>query len=96
MVSDIRFFTMPAGVYESARAALDLAFGLPNGKAETCLPPAADAPQHHGACVIPLRGEWAQWPEVAAMLEQMTASGAVTEISLADFMASRPVPPALP
>lgn len=91
-----RFFVLSAPVYELARAGLDAAFGHPNGKAETCMPPASLAPQFSGNPVAIVLRTQAEWPEVATAIAQLIGSGAATEITAEQFHAAQPAPPLLP
>lgn len=90
-----RFFVLSAPLYEQVRGGLDLAFDHPNGKAATCLPPAAEAPLWtDGRPIAAVLSEQCASPEVAGMIAQLTAAGAAQEITAEQFHASRPqLPP---
>jgi len=84
-----RYFRASPEVYEQMRATLDAAWGLPNDKATvTCMAPLATAPRHlSGDVVVGVLPEWCEWEPAATMLPQLLASGAVSEITAADYFA---------
>lgn len=90
-----RFFrTADEGLYEQVRLALDEAWGhpTPDGQTVTCIDPASVAPrdaQNRILLAVDLR--FTEFPAAAAMLPQLLASGAVEEISRAEY---QPVDPA--
>ena len=90
----MRFFrTADAALYESIRLQLDAAWGhpTPDGKTLTCVDPVAVAPRDAaGRVLLAVNDEFCEWPEVAAVLPGLLASGAVQEI---DAAAYQPVPP---
>lgn len=88
----MRFFrTADAGLYESIRLQLDAAWGHPNEQTLTCFDPVAVAPRDSsGRVLLAVNDEFCEWPEVAAVLPGLLASGAVEEI---DAAAYQPVPP---
>lgn len=90
-----RFFRADAATYESVRAALDAAWGLPNNKGTTtCLAPVAAAPHDtQGRVLVGLLPEWCTWEPAPTLLPQLLASGAVEEITEAQYMADLPQPP---
>jgi hypothetical protein len=92
----VRFFAALEIHYEQARAALDQAWGLPNMQGTvTCIDPAAVAPRNSsGLIVLAVNDEFCSYPESAEMLSLMLGSGAVAEISEADYRAAteRPLP----
>ena len=74
-------------VYEQARKALDAAWGL--GLPATCIEPAATAPRDdQGQIVLAVDGEFCAYSVAAELLPQLLASGAVTEITDADYRAA--------
>ena len=86
-----RFFVLTVQVYEQVRAGLDAAFQHPNGKAITCLPPAADAPKWtDGKPIATVLSSQCAWPEVSGMIAQLTGTGAAQEITAEQFHSSRP------
>lgn len=85
-----RYFTITPAAYSSARAELDLAFGHPNGKAETTLPPEPVALTPDGKALVAIRAEFAQWPEVAPLLAGLLASGEAVEINQEEYFAALP------
>jgi hypothetical protein len=102
----MRFFvTADVELYEQVRAALDAAWGLPNSNGTvTCISPAAGvrvgeivliaAPRDAaGRVLLAVLDEWCEWPPADEMLPQLLASGAVEEISEADYWALLPGAP---
>jgi hypothetical protein len=90
-----RFFRADAATYESVRTTLDAAWGLPNDKGTTtCFAPVAAAPHDaQGRVLVGLLPEWCTWEPAATLLPQLIASGAVAEITEADYMAALPQTP---
>jgi hypothetical protein len=84
-----RYFAADEQTYEQMRATLDAAWGLPNDKATvTCMAPLATAPRHpSGDVVVGVLPEWCEWEPASTLLPQLLASGAVTEITAADYFA---------
>jgi len=84
-----RYFRASPEVYEQMRATLDAAWGLPNDKATTtCMAPLSTAPRHaSGDVVVGVLPEWCEWEPAVTLLPQLLASGAVTEITAADYFA---------
>jgi hypothetical protein len=85
-----RFFRSDEATYESVRATLDAAWGLPNDKATTtCIAPANTAPRDaSGRLLVGLLPEWLTWEPAATLLPQLLSSGAVEEITDADYQAA--------
>lgn len=88
----MRFFRSTDAVYEQVRATLDAAWGLPNALGTTtCIEPAATAPHDsQGRVLLAVRDEFCSFPAAAEMLPQLLASGAVEEITEADYRAAMP------
>lgn len=90
----MRYFrTADAALYESIRMQLDAAWGhpTPDGRTVTCFDPAAVAPRDAaGRVLLAVNDEFCEWPEVAAVLPGLLASGAVEEVTAAEY---KPVPP---
>jgi hypothetical protein len=86
----MRFFSSSAAVYEQVRASLDAAWGLPNGLGTaTCIEPADTAPRDgQGRVVLAVHNSFCEFPAVAEVLPQLLASGAVDEITAADYQAA--------
>ena len=89
----MRFFRCLAGdaAYEQARLALDSAWGhpTPDGLTLTCIEPAATAPRDkQGRIVLSVQNAFAEFPAAAAMLPTLLSSGAVAEISEAEYHAA--------
>jgi hypothetical protein len=90
-----RFFrTASDAIYEQARAALDLAWGLPDDKGTvTCIEPAATAPRDsQGRIVLAVNDEFCEYSVANEMLPQLLASGAVEEITEAEYRAAIQAP----
>jgi hypothetical protein len=90
-----RFFrTADADLYESIRLQLDAAWGhpTPDGQTLTCIAQAVAAPRDaEGRILLAVNEEFATWEPAASMLPQLLASGAVEEITAAEY---QPVSPA--
>ena len=87
------FRTSNADLYESIRLQLDAEWGhpTPDGKTQTCFDPVAVAPKDaSGRVLLAVKGEFCTYDAVAAVLPQLLASGAVEEISEADYRAALP------
>lgn len=85
------YFRIPSdATYEALRLQLDATWG--HVAPETCVDPAAVAPRDsQGRILLAVRPEFIAFEAVAAMLPQLLASGAVQEISEAEY---KPVVPA--
>lgn len=84
-------------VYEQARLTLDAAWGHPNPATNTvtCIDPAAVAPRDSsGRIVLAVKDEFCELPAAVELLPQLLSSGAVDEISEAEYAAAvaRPMP----
>jgi hypothetical protein len=82
-----RFFrTADADLYESVRMQLDAAWGHPSGGTVTCIDPAAVAPRDaDGRIVLAVDSSFTEFPAAAAVLPGLLASGAVEEITAAEY-----------
>jgi len=84
-----RFFrTSDDALYEQIRLSLDAAWGhpTPDGTTITCVDPAAIAPRDAaGRILLAVRPEFCDFDAVAAILPGLIASGAVEEITAADY-----------
>jgi len=84
-----RYFRSSPQVYESMRQQLNAAFGYPNEHTQTvwALVEAAvmDA---EGRCLLAVRSESCDRPQVAAVLPGLLASGVVEEIDAATYQAA--------
>jgi hypothetical protein len=86
----MRFFRSTPDVYEQVRLQLDAAWGnpSPNGTV-TCIEPEATAPHDaHGRVVLAVHDEFCAFPVVAELMPQLLASGAVEEITEAEYQAA--------
>ena len=93
----MKYFRCLAGdeSYEQVRLTLDAAWGHPNAetKTVTCFDPAAVAPRDaQGRIVLAVNDEFVAYPAAAEMLPQLLASGAVTEITEAEYRAAVEAP----
>lgn len=90
-----RFFRAAVATYETIRADLDSAWGLPNDKGTaTCIAPAATAPKDsQGRVLLAVNDEFATWEPAATLLPQLLTSGVVEEISEAEYRDSLPQMP---
>ena len=89
----MKYFRCLAGdeAYEQVRLTLDAAWGHPNAetKTVTCFDPAAVAPRDaQGRIVLAVNDEFVAYPAAAEMLPQLLASGAVEEITEAEYRAA--------
>lgn len=86
----MRYFRSAENVYEQARAALDAAWGLPNGKGTaTCIEPAKNAPHDaDGRVLLAVADEFCAFTVAVDLLPQLLASGAVEEIDEATYKAA--------
>jgi len=84
-----RYFRIPEdAVYESLRLQLDAAWGhpTPDGSTETCVDPATVAPRDSGGRILlSVQSEFAKYEPAASMLPELLDSGAVEEITAADY-----------
>lgn len=90
-----RFFRSDAATYESIRTTLDTAWGLPDGSGTvTCIQPAATAPRDsQGRVVLAVDAAFCDYTVAADLLPQLLASGAVDEITEAEYRAAFPQVP---
>jgi hypothetical protein len=84
------FCTGSDAVYEQARTALDVAWGLPDDKGTaTCIEPAATAPRdQQGRIVLAVNDEFCSFTVAVDLLPQLLAGGAVEEIGAAAYHAA--------
>lgn len=88
-----RFFRSSPEVYEAVRLQLDAAFGYPDGVTSTVWEPVATAQRDtQGRCLLAVRVESCERPQVAAMLPSLLESGAVEEIDAETYWATLFVP----
>jgi len=82
-----RFFRIPDdATYEAIRGQLDAAWGHPDGVTVTCVDPAIVAPRDDsGAILLAVDVQFCSYPLVAELLPQLLASGAVQEITAAQY-----------
>lgn len=87
-----RYFSAPEAVYEQVRHHLNAAWGLPNDKGTaTCFLPASDAWRGgDNNCLLCVLAEWCDYPAVAEVLPDLLMSGAVREITQAEYWAADP------
>jgi hypothetical protein len=88
-----RYFRSSPQVYEAMRQQLDAAFGYPNDHTQTVWAAVADAVKDdQGRCLLAVRSESCERPQVAAVLPGLIASGVVEEIDAATYQAAMPQP----
>ena len=75
-----RRFQVSEALYESIRLGLDVLFGHPNGHADTCLPPVAEAPRHEDLPVVCVLAEMCEWAGVAELLAELVGNGSAVEL----------------
>lgn len=86
----MRFFRSDESTYESARLAIDAAFG--HEPPETSISPASCAPRDAGGrIVLAVPDEF--FEQSAAVLLPLLANGAVEEITEAEYQAAVQLPP---
>lgn len=91
----MRYFRSTAAVYEAIRAQLDAAYGYPNAETKTLtsIAPAADAPHDaQGRVYLAISADYCEYNLPAELLPQLLASGAVEEITQAEYQAAVSVP----
>jgi hypothetical protein len=92
----MRFFrTADEPLYENVRLQLDAAWGHPtqDGQTLTCFDPAIVAPRDNaGRLLLAVDDQFAAWEPAATLLPQLFASGAVEEITAAEYQAAVSVP----
>jgi hypothetical protein len=85
----MRFFrTADQALYESIRLQLDAAWGhpTPDGRTITCFDPAAVAPRDAaGRLILAVDDAFCEYSVVVDLLPQLLASGAVDEITAAEY-----------
>lgn len=90
------FRTANDTLYETIRQQLDAAWGHPSadGKTLTCFDPAAVAPRDsQGRVLLAVQAAFCTYEAVASVLPQLLASGAVEEVSEAEYRAALPKMP---
>ena len=95
----IRTFRATPAVAESVRAALDAAWNYPNADTQTttAFRPADKLPtDSQGRVYLRIANRYCEYEAVAAMLPDLLASGAVEEISEAEFRQVFPPRPPSP
>jgi len=93
----VRYFRSTSAVYEAVRAQLDAAYGYPNAETKTLtsITPAADAPHDaQGRVYLAISADYCEYNFPAELLPQLLASGAVEEITEAEYQAAmdQPIP----
>ena len=83
-----RYFHAEAQVYEAMRTQLDSIFGHPSAATLTVYEPVTSAIKDaSGKCYLAMRAAYCDWEEVAESLVALLESGAVTEITRAEYLA---------
>ncbi len=86
-----RFFRSNDAVYEAIRSQLDAAYGYPSAETKTLtsITPAADAPHDpQGRVYLAIASDYCDYNLPAELLPQLIASGAVEEITEAEYLAA--------
>ena len=87
MISQRYFRTADATLYEQVRLGLDAAWG--HVSPTTCIDPAAVAPRDSkGRILLAVRVDFCEFDAAAAILPGLLASGAVEEITAAEYQPS--------
>lgn len=89
----MRYFRSTAEVYASICSQLDAAYGYPDADTKTmrALPLASDlASDSAGLLYLAISGEYCDYVLPSQLLPQLLASGAVEEISEAEYLAALP------
>lgn len=88
------FRTADESLYEQVRLGLDAAWGHPSGGTITCIDPVAVAPRdNQGRVLLAVNDQFCGYAEVQALLPGLLASGAVAEITEAEYHAAFPQTP---
>jgi hypothetical protein len=83
-----RYFKASPHVYEAVRSQLDTLWGHPDGVTETAFQPVTLAPKDaDGKALLAVWASFCEMADVAAILPQLIASGAVTEVTEEEFNA---------
>ena len=83
-----RFFRAPIEVFDAIRQAADAAWGLPANGQRTAIAPVECCPVVDGLVYMCVRADHCNYPPFDVQLPEMLASGAVYEISEADYWAA--------
>jgi hypothetical protein len=89
----MRYFRSSPAVYASICSQLDAAYGYPNAETKTdrTLPLAADLPtDSQGRVYLMISAEYCNFILPGQMLPELLASGAVEEVTQADYAALLP------
>ena len=89
-----RFFRSTDAVYDAIRSQLDEAYGYPNAETKTLtsITPAADALHDaQGRVYLAIAADYCDYNLPAELLPQLLSSGAVEDITEADYLALLPV-----
>lgn len=92
----MRYFRSSPAVYADICAQLDAAYGYPNPetKTERTLPLASELPfDDAGRVYLAISSEYCEYVLPSQLLPQLLASGAVEEISEAEYRAALPTLP---
>lgn len=92
----MRYFRSTPAVYAAICAQLDAAYGYPNAETKTlrALPVAADLPtDNQGRVYLAISAEYCDYILPSEMLPELLASGAVEEITAAQYEALLPPAP---
>lgn len=85
-----RFFRSSSAVYTQVLATLDAAWGFPKYGCQHVFLPLDYAPQKNGYAYLAIQAADAEMEPAGEMLAQLLASGAVVEVTQADYRAAMP------
>lgn len=85
-----RFFRSSPAVYADVLATLDAAWGFPKNGFDHVFLPLNYAPQKDGMAYLAIQAADAEMEPASEMLPQLLASGAVVEVTQADYRAAMP------
>ena len=91
----MRYFRSTAAVYESIRSQLDAAWGYPNAETKTltAIPPVGELPaDQQGRVYLAISAAYCEYVLPSQMLPELLASGAVEELTAAEYAAVFPPP----
>jgi hypothetical protein len=89
----MRYFRSTPAVYATICQQLDKAYGYPNAETKTLrtLPLASDLPSDaHGRVYLAVSNDYCEYVLPSQLLPQLLASGAVEEITQAEYQAAMP------
>lgn len=91
----MRYFRSAPAVYERIRSQLDAAWGYPNAETKTltAIPPVSELPtDDQGRVYLAISAAYCDYILPSQMLPELLASGAVEELTAAEYAAVFPTP----